>query len=344
MQAIESKPGPVDDPASFQLIERAVPALGDTDLLVNVQAVSVNPIDTKMRQAPLPDGQQGRVLGYDAYGTVAATGAQTSRFRIGDPVYYAGSVLRAGSNARQQLVDSRLVGHAPRTVDAAPAAAMPLTALTAWEALFEHLRIGGAEFGGVQDLSAQRTLLIVGGAGGVGSVAIQLARLVPALSVVATASRPESVAWCQKMGADHVINHRDDLVAQVKDAGIAAPDYILVNTSPEPYFGALAKLLAPMGRICSIVDARTPLDIMKLRNKAGEFSWQGMFTRSNWQTADMLKQGLILDRVADLIDTGALRTTSTRDFGALTPSTLAQAHQAVEAGTMIGKGTLYWAG
>lgn len=342
MQVIEARPGPVDDPGSFVAAEWTEPDAGANDLLIDVQAVSVNPIDTKVRQAPLADGQSGRVLGFDACGTVAAVGSAARRFAVGDPVFYAGSVKRDGSNAQRQVVDARLVGHKPHTLDAASAAAMPLTALTAWEALFEHLGIGGAEFGGVDDLGRAHTLLIVGGAGGVGSMAIQLAKMVPGLVVVATASRPDSVAWCEQLGADHVVNHRNALADEFRDRQLQAPDYVLLNTLPDPYFLSLVKLLAPLGRICSIVDSREPLDLMKLRNKAGRFAWQGMFTRSNWQTSDMIKQGLILDRVAALTDQGILRNTHTTDFGRMTPENLATAHAAVQAGSMIGKGTIAW--
>ena len=189
---------------------------------------------------------------------------------------------------------------------------------------------------------AEKTLLVVGGAGGVGSVACQLGALVPGLKVVATASREASKQWCLQMGAHHVVNHKEDLAAQFRQAGLAAPDYVLLNTEPDPYFDGLARMIAPFGRICSIVNANSEMDMMKLRNKAAEFSWQGMFTRSNFQTADMIQQANILDKVAQWVDQGKLQTTLNADFGEMTPQHLSDAHVAINEASMIGKGVLQW--
>lgn len=342
MQVITTQPLSVDEPNAFTLEDRPEPIPMAHDLLVQVQSVSVNPIDTKMRRVPVRDGESSRILGWDAAGIVVSTGNGVRGFSRGDRVFYAGSVRRSGSNAQFHCVDERLVGRMPETLGFDDAAALPLTTLTAWEALFEHLQIGGAEFGGAADMGAQKCLLIIGGAGGVGSVAIQLARQVPNLTIIATASRPESRQWCLDMGAHQVVDHSRSMREQISDLGQQPPDFILLNTGPDQYFDAIVELMAPFGRICSIVESAQPLDLIKLRGKAGSFSWQAMFTRSNLQTSDMAKQGRILDLAAQWVDQGRLMTTKTTDFGSMTPTNLAAAHRTVETSGMIGKGILHW--
>ncbi|MGB7301382.1 MAG: zinc-binding alcohol dehydrogenase family protein [Burkholderiaceae bacterium] len=342
MQAISVKPLPADHADAFSLVQVDDPVAAANELLVRVHAVSVNPIDTKMRLAPVRDGSPERILGWDAAGIVVDAGAQTTRFKAGDRVFYAGSVRRSGTNAQLHCVDERLVGRMPTTLGFADAAALPLTTLTAWEALFEHMHVGGTEFGGADDIPRKRSLLIIGGAGGVGSVAIQLASQVPDLTVIATASRPESANWCRELGADAVIDHSGDFADQLKAEGLSGPDYVLMNTAPNRYFDSIADVLAPFGQICSIVDSTEPLDPMKLRSKAGAFVWQGMFVRSNLQTTDMAKQGRILDVASQWVDQGRLRSTRTTEFGPLTAANLAAAHQAIESGRTIGKAVLHW--
>lgn len=342
MKAITAYPIVPDAPGAFALVELPDPTPEAHDILVRVHAVSVNPIDNKMRMTPTrKGGADGRVLGWDAAGVVQAVGSEASRFKVGDTVFYAGSVVRSGVNAQLHCVDERIVGRKPGSVSFADAASLPLTSLTAWEAMFEHLGIGARWFE-VNAAPTEKTLLIVGGAGGVGSIACQLARQVPGLTVVATASREASKEWCLQMGAHHVVNHKEDLAEQFKRDGLSAPDYVLLNTEPDPYFEALARLIAPFGRICSIVNASTSLDMMKLRNKSGEFSWQGMFTRSNFQTKDMIQQAHILDKVAQWVDQGKLRATRNTDFGEMTPEHLRDAHVAINNASMIGKGVLHW--
>jgi len=342
MKAIAAHPLAPDAPDVFTSITLPEPEPEPHDIVVQVHAVSVNPIDNKMRMTPAGKGEKtGRILGWDAAGVVHALGSQATRFKVGDPVFYAGSVVRSGANAQRHCVDERIVGRKPATLSFADAASLPLTSLTAWEAMFEHMGIGARLFE-VDALPIEKTLLIIGGAGGVGSIACQLGRQVPGLTVVATASREASQQWCRQMGAHHVVNHKEDLGAQFKQAGLAAPDYVLINTEPDPYFDALARLIAPFGKICAIVNASGAMDVMKLRTKAAEFSWQGMFTRSNFQTADMVQQAHILDKVAQWVDQGKLRTTRNIDFGDMTPQHLSDAHIAINQASMIGKGVLHW--
>ncbi len=340
MKAIAAHPLAAHDPGAFEAVDLPDPTPEARDIVVKVHAVSVNPIDNKMRMTPGRDGQP-RVLGWDAAGTVHALGSAATRFSVGDRVFYAGSMMRSGTNAQLHCVDERIVGRMPASLGFADAASLPLTSLTAWEAMFEHLAIG-ARFFETDPVQTQKTLLILGGAGGVGSIACQLGRQVPDLTVVATASRDASRQWCLQMGAHHVVDHKADLAAQFKEAGLAKPDYVLINTAPEPYFTALSKLIAPFGRMCSIVNATDTLDMMKLRNKAAEFSWQGMFTRSNFQTADMVQQANILDKVSRWVDDGNLRATKSTDFGELSAEHLSDAHVAINDASMIGKAVLHW--
>ena len=301
------------------------------DLLVRVEAVSVNPLDTKMRAAkPHPDGR-ARILGWDAAGIVVASGPDASLFKVGDRVYYAGSIGRPGSNAELHLVDERIVGHLPRSLGFAQAAALPVASLAAWEALFERMRVSSTG----QD--ADKTLLIIGGAGGVGSMAIQLARTVGQLRVVATASRPESTVWCKELGADLVVDHGFALAPQLTAAGIKGVDYILCLSEPDAYFSAMAKLIKPHGHICALVESAASLPLNELRSKSASFSWEGMFTRSLYATPDMVEQHHILNRVAALFDAGQLRTTAQRCFDGINADNLRQAHALLEAGNVIGK-------
>jgi NADPH2:quinone reductase len=344
MRAITVKPGAADAPDTFMVSERPTPEVLPDDICVRVHAVGVNPIDTKMRMSPPADDGVDRTLGWDAAGVVESIGRAVSVWKPGDRVYYAGSILRPGANSEWHCVDGRLAGRIPASLSFADAAALPLTTLTAWEALFEHLHIGATPFG-LPDLpERQRTLLIIGGAGGVGSIAIQLARQVPDLTVIATASRDESRQWCEQMGAHEVIDHRHDLGQQLENRGLTAPDYVLINRQPDSYFEPVRQLMAPFARVCSTVESGEPLDTVKLRGKAGSWSWQAMFARSNHHAADMDTQGRILGRVGQWIDDGRLVTTRTTDFGELTPENLAQAHGAIESGQMIGKAVLHGIG
>ena len=322
---------PIDDPGSLLDVELDAPSPGPRDLLVRVEAVSVNPVDTKVR-APKPQVEpQPRVLGYDAAGVVEAVGAEAAGFRPGDAVYYAGDITRPGSNAQLQLVDARIAAHKPGSLDFAEAAALPLTALTAWELLFE--RMGYAADGG----GAGRTLLVIGGAGGVGSIAIQLARLA-GFTVIATASREETVAWCRELGADHVVDHGQPLAPQLQALGLDAVDAALNLADTDRYWAELGELLAPQGRVGLIVEPAGPLRIGDpYKAKCIGIHWEFMFARPRFGTDDMAEQGRILARVAELVDAGRLRTTLRESLSPINAANLREAHRRLESGRSIGK-------
>ncbi len=325
---------PADDPACFEEIELPTPAPRGHDLLVRVHAVSVNPVDTQMR-APRPEEVPAPlVLGWDAAGVVEAVGEAVTLFRPGDAVYYAGSIDRAGSNSAYQLVDERIVGPKPPSLDFEEAAALPLTTLTAWEGLFERLGIARDPAA-----NAGRTLLVIGGAGGVGSITIQLARHLAGLRVVATASRPESAAWAREMGADHIIDHQQPFRPQLAAAGLGEADYIYCTTATAQHLDQLADVVAPQGKICLIAGARgdRPLDFGQFQRKSATLAWELMFTRPLYQTADMQAQHELLVEASRLFDAGVLRTTLTERFGPLSAERLRQAHARLETGRMIGK-------
>jgi NADPH2:quinone reductase len=322
---------PIADPQSLLDVELAKPEPGAHDLLVRVEAVSVNPVDTKVRSPKAQVEAQPKILGYDAAGVVEAVGSSVTLFKPGDAVYYAGDITRSGSNAQFQLVDERIVGRKPRTLDFAQAAALPLTTITAWELLFDRM---GYDADGAD---AGRSLLVVAGAGGVGSIAIQLARRA-GFVVIATASRPETVAWCRAMGAQHVIDHRQPLAPQLAALGIAEVDAILNLTDSAPYWQAMGEIIAPQGRIGLIVEPTTPLNIGDpFKAKCVGIHWEMMFARARFKTADMIEQHRLLDRVADLVDAGELKGTLTETLGTIDAANLREAHRRLESGTTIGK-------
>lgn len=324
---------PIGDPQSLFDFELPRPTATDSDLLVRVEAVSVNPVDTKVR-APKPQVEaQPKVLGYDAAGIVEAVGDGVTLFKPGDAVYYAGSLTRPGSNAQYQLVDERIVAKKPTTLDFAQAAALPLTTLTAWELLFDRFRFEEA------GVAAGTTLLVLAGAGGLGSIAIQLARNA-GFTVVATASRAASADWCRKMGAQHVIDHGQALRPQLERVGLGQVDAIGCFTGAEAYWTQLADIIAPQGRIGLVVGMRNPLDLEPLKNKSASVHWEFMFTRSTYGTPDLVRQHEILSRVAELVDQGDLRTTSTENLGTIDAQNLREAHRRLESGSAIGKLTL----
>ncbi|MFJ7501670.1 zinc-binding alcohol dehydrogenase family protein [Serratia grimesii] len=317
------------NPANFIEISPEKPAPGPYDLWVEVKAVSVNPVDTKVHAGLQKSGlQQPRILGWDASGVVVEVGSNVSGFKPGDEVWYAGDITRPGSNSTHQLIDSRITAHKPSSLNWAESAAMPLTALTAWEALFEHLKI--------QDAAPDKTLLIIGGAGGVGSLAIPFAAQRSQVKVIATASRPESAAWCLERGADLVVDYRD-LKANLAKQGIENVDYILCLNDTDGHWKAISDLIAPMGHICTIVENAQPLDQSALKLKSAALHWELMFTRSMFTTPDIAQQGEILKQVAQLLDQGKLTTTLSETLHGLTVDNLTAAHGKLRDGHMQGK-------
>lgn len=306
------------------------PKPGGRDLLVRVEAVSVNPVDTKIRRRVDPQGTD-KVLGWDAAGTVVAVGGEVTLFKPGDHVYYAGALDRPGSNAELQLVDERIVGRKPATLDMFQAAAMPLTTITAWELLFDRF--------GIPRGNAARTgaVLIVGAAGGVGSMAVQLARRLTNLTVIGTASRPETQAWVRELGAHHVVDHRGDLKSQVLAAAPQGVDYVLSLTHTEQHYPVLVELLKPQGKFGLIDDPEEVLDIGLLKRRSLSLHWEFMFTRPLFQTEDMKAQHQLLNEVADLVDAGVLRTTLREHLGPIDAANLRRAHERLESGSTIGK-------
>lgn len=309
-------------------IELPEPTPRGHDVLVEVRAVSVNPVDTKLRRRNEPLGEP-RVLGFDASGIVRAVGPNVTHLGIGDEIYYAGAVDRAGSNAEFQVVDERIAARKPKSLSFAEAAALPLTTLTAWEMLFDR-------FGIIRDRSRSDTLLIVGGAGGVGSIATQLARKLTGLTVIATASRPATTEWCTAMGAHHVINHRHDMTGQLTACDVAGPAYIFCTSHVENHWRSLCHLLEPEGRI-GLIESTGPLDLAEIFTKSASVHTEYMFARSFHHTKQMEEQHVILQSVARLVDQGIIRTTMTENFGRITATNVRRAHAAIESGTTRGK-------
>ena len=329
MRAIAfTKSLPASDVNALSDITFDKPEPGPRDLRVQVEAVSVNPVDTKVRQNAGSDTP--RVLGYDAAGIVDAVGAEVTLFKPGDAVYYAGTINRPGTNAEFHLVDERIVGRKPASLDFAQAAALPLTTITAYELLFD--RIGVRKGRGADT----RTLLVVGGAGGVGSMAIQLARALTDLTVIASASRPETVEWVRGLGAHHVINHTRPLDEEVARIGIPAVDIVLSLTQTARHWPVIQNLVAPQGHV-GVIDDMPSLDIVPFKGKAVGVHWESMFTRPIHQTADMIEQHRLLNEVAGLVEAGTVRTTLTNRVGPIDAATLREAHALVESGRSIGK-------
>ena len=315
----------------FRVIEQEKPEAGERDLLVKVEAISVNPVDYKQRRKTEAAASQPVTLGYDAAGTVASVGSEVDKFKVGDRVYYAGDIKRSGSNASHQLVDERIVGRCPRSLSFAEAAALPLTGITAWEALFTRL--------GIQiEKDAGRTILIIGGAGGVGSMAIQLAKKVAKLRVVATASRKESQDWCLSLGADLCINHHKDMNHQLEEAGIDVVPFILCLNNTDGHFASMTEIIAPQGKICSIVGTSEKHALHpELFQKSVTFVWELMFTRPMFSCSDMEEQHNLLCEIADLIDAKVIQTTMRKNLGPMSVESLREAHQQLESGSTIGK-------
>jgi NADPH2:quinone reductase len=323
-------PLPIDAPAALVDIELPTPEPAGRDLLVEVRAISVNPVDTKVRRRAGAEAGGWKVLGWDVAGTVVAVGPQAAMFKPGDAVFYAGSIGRAGANAEFHLVDERIVAKKPASLDFAQAAALPLTSITAWEALFDRIDVRKPVPG------AAPAILIVGGAGGVGSIAIQLARRLTELTVVATASRPETRAWALKLGARHVVDHAKPLAGEVAALGLGAPGFVFSTTNTEAHLAEIAELIAPQGRF-GLIDDPKSLDVNLFKRKSVSIHWEYMFTRSTFETADVGAQGEALAAVARLVDEGAIRTTLSQTLGPINAANLRRAHALIESGRAIGK-------
>jgi NADPH:quinone reductase len=333
MKAVAVSPGSlVTDATAFTDVERERLDPGPRDLCVQVRAVALNPVDTKVRRNS--PGQKGPlVLGFDAAGVVTSVGSEVTLFKPGDEVYYAGDITRPGSNQQFPLVDERIVGRKPRTLDFAQAAALPLTAITAYEAIFDRLRFPAPP------RRTAGSLLIIAGAGGVGSIAIQLAKLA-GLTVVASASRPESAEWVRSLGADQVVDHSRDLPAELTRVGVGELDAVAIFSDTDRYFPSLPALLKPQGHAVSIVETTKPVDLGLLKNKSLSFSWEFMFTRSSFKTPDMIEQHRLLESVSQLVDAGKLRTTLSTRLGPISAATVREAHATLESGRAIGKITI----
>lgn len=325
-----TKAGSIDAKGALVDLEIGRPVPGPRDLLVRVKAVSVNPVDVKVRDGMEPEGDS-RILGFDASGIVEEIGSDVSLFAPGDEVFYAGDLTRPGTNAEFHAVDERIVGTKPRSLDFASAAALPLTSITAYEMLFDSFGIN--EGGGTGD-----ALLVIGGAGGVGSIMIQLAKALTDLTVIATASRDDTMEWARRMGADHIINHRNSLDREISDLGIA-PRYVAALTHTEQHFPAIVDLIQPRGHI-GVIDDPEVLDIKAAKPKSLSVSWEFMFARSMFQTSDMFAQHELLNHVSKLVDDSALLSTVNKDGGLLTAANLIDAHRHQESANAIGKTVL----
>lgn len=323
---------PVEDEQSFINFECARPVAEGQDLLVSVKAIAVNPVDVKVRAGRGNAGvteDPPRVIGWDASGTVEATGPDATLFKPGDEVFYAGDITRSGCNAEYQLIDERIVGHKPTSLSFAESAALPLTTITAYEAFFDRLHID--RDGGNKDES----VLIVGGAGGVGSIGIQLAKHA-GLTVIATASRPETIAWVKELGADHVINHREDMVAQTHALGFNTIDHIAIFNDMR-HWDAMVKLIRPQGGIVSIDDTNLPMPMADMKTKAASLHWEFMFARAMHQTPDMIEQHKLLTWTAAQIDAGRIKTTLSDVLNPINAANLREAHRRIETGQARGK-------
>lgn len=325
-----SEAGPLEAADSLVDIELDRPTPEGRDLLVAVSAISVNPVDTKIRRNVSPETGQWKVLGWDAVGRVVETGPDVADFKVGDEVFYAGSLIRPGANSEFHLVDERIVGRKPASLSDAEAAALPLTAITAYEMLFHRLDVLKPVPG------AARAIVIIGGAGGVGSIAIQLLRALTDLTVIATASRPQTQDWVRSLGAHHVIDHTRPIAAQVAALGIGAPAFVFSTTETHRHFQEIIDLIAPQGRF-GLIDDPESLDAMGFKRKSVSLHWEFMFTRSLFQTADMGEQGKLLNQVADMIDAGRLRSTMTETLSPINAANLKAAHAILESGKARGK-------
>ncbi|GAB0113874.1 zinc-binding alcohol dehydrogenase family protein [Acidisoma sp. C75] len=331
MRAVGYKvPQAIDHPEALVDITLPRPRAEGRDLLVEIRAIAVNPVDTKVRMRGGAADGGWRVLGWDAAGVVAETGPDVVGFKPGDAVFYAGALDAPGTNAEFHLVDERIVGRKPESLSFAQAAALPLTAITAWEGLFDRLDVKRPVPG------AARAILIIGGAGGVASIAIQLAKRLTDLAVIATASRPETAEWVRALGADHVVNHTKPLAAELAALGLGQPGFVYSTTQTDKHLSEIGALIAPQGRFV-LIDDPGPLDVTLFKRKSVSTHWEFMFTRSMFATADMAEQGALLNAVSRLVEEGAIRSTLGEHYGAINAGNLRRAHAMLESGKAVGK-------
>ena len=326
---------PIENPESLIDIELDQPIAAGRDLLVKIKAIAVNPVDFKIRQRISPEGGESKVIGWDAVGEVVAAGEDVTAFKPGDTVYYAGDLNRQGTNAEFQLVDERLVGSKPKSLTDAEAAALPLTTITAWEMLFEHLDL--QQQSPESKDKSNEVLLVIGAAGGVGSILVQLAKSITGATVIGTASRESSADWVKKLGADHVIDHSKPLASQIEELGIGQVTHVASLTHTDSYFDTYIEVLAPFGKIAMIDDPANPLDVMKMKPKSISLHIEFMFARSMFNAVDMDEQSKLLNRVSDLVDRGYVKTTVGKQLGIINAENLRKAHEILESGTSIGK-------
>ncbi|MCD4487362.1 zinc-binding alcohol dehydrogenase family protein, partial [Chromobacterium vaccinii] len=315
---------------ALQDVQLPEPAIGEHDLLVEVKAISVNPVDVKVRANMAPEAGQARVLGWDAAGVVRAVGAKASLFQPGDRVWYAGALQRPGANSELHAVDERIVGHMPDSLDFETAAALPLTAITAWELLFDRLQVLANQ------QPSGKKLLVVGAAGGVGSILVQLARQLTGLTVIGTASRPETQAWVKELGAHHVIDHSQPLSRELKRIGVDQVDYVASLNQTDQHFGEIVESLAPQGKL-ALIDDPAALDVAQLKRKSLSLHWEFMYTRSMFATDDQIEQHKLLTELARLVDAGIVKSTVAERFGAINAANLKRAHALLESNTAKGK-------
>lgn len=322
-------PGPIDREDALVDITLDTPAAEGRDLLVKINAVSVNPVDVKIRAGrPKEDGWA--VLGWDASGVVEAVGPDVTGYKPGDEVFYAGSIIRPGTNSEYHLVDERIVGRKPATLSHPAAAALPLTAITAYEMLFDRLK--------VKDPTPEggNTILVIGGAGGVGSITFQLLRALTDMTIIATASRPETQDWVRELGAHHVVDHRQPLAPQVEVLNIGAPGYVFSTNNTQHHLDQIVEVIAPQGRF-GFIDDPEALDIAGFKQKSVSIHWEFMYTRSLFSTPDIAKQRDLLNEVADLVDAGKITSTATETAGKIDAATLKKVHTQIETGATKGK-------
>ncbi|MEH6891219.1 zinc-binding alcohol dehydrogenase family protein [Bacillus sp. JJ864] len=323
---------PIENENSLIDIELPRPVPTGRDIVVKIHAISVNPVDTKIRAPKDKKEEEYKILGWDASGVVVEIGEDCTLFQPGDEVFYAGSIIRPGTYSEYHLVDERIVGAKPKNLTHAQSAAMPLTAITAWEGMFERLAIDINN----KEKNKQKNILIIGGAGGVGSIAIQLAKCA-GLNVITTASRKETREWVESFGADYVINHHESFKEQLSKMEIDEVDYIFCLNNTDQHWNSMAEVIKPQGKICSIVENEKPLELGLLKSKSAAFVWEFMFTRAMYQTEDMINQHLLLNQVSELLDQNVLKTTLNRTLSPIHASNIRKAHEMIETGSMIGK-------